>query len=70
MPDLTLCGIFLWGWLKVQVYSTKPRNFKELKGKIREAMGSIPQGFLVKPVDAVQGRLEKLVANDGAHIEF
>ena len=33
-------------------------------------MSSIPQEFLIKPVDAVYSRLEKLLVNDGAHIEF
>ena len=61
---------FLGGWLKVLVYSTKPRNLEELEGRMREVMSSIPQGFLVKSLDAVHGRLEKVVANDGAHIEF
>ena len=70
MPDLTHCDFFLWGWLKVQVYPTEPRNLPELEGRIREIMSSIPQEFLVKSVYAVHGRLEKLVANDFAHIEF
>ena len=33
-------------------------------------MSSIPKEFLVKSVDAIHGRLEKLGANDGARIEF
>ena len=66
-PDLTPCDFFLH---LLQVYSTKPKNLEELEGRIREVMSSIPQEFLVKSVDAVHGRLEKLVANDGAHIEF
>ena len=45
--------LFLGGWLKVQVYSTKPRNLNELEGRLREVMSSIPQEFLVKSVDAV-----------------
>ena len=69
-PDLTPCDFFLWGWLKEQVYSTKPRNLEELEERIREVITSIPQEFLVKSVDAVHSGLEKLVANDGAHIEF
>ena len=61
---------FWGGWLKVQVYSTKPRNLEELEGRMHEVMSSIPQEFLVKSFDAVHGRLEKQVANDGASIEF
>ena len=45
-------------------------NLEELEGRIREVMISIPQEFLAKSVDAIPGRLEKLVANKGAHIEF
>ena len=69
-PNLTLCDFFLWDWLKKQVYSTKRTTFDELEGRIREVMSSIPQEFLVKSVDAVPERLEQLVANAGAHIEF
>ena len=68
--DLTPCNFFLWGWLKKQVYSTKPRNLEELEGRICKVMTSIPQEFLVKSIDVFHGRLEKLVANDGAYIEF
>ena len=50
--------------------STQPRNLEELEGIIREVMRFTPQEFLVKSVDAVHDQLEKLVANDGAHIEF
>ena len=38
--------------------------------RMREVLSSIPQEFLVKSVDAIHGRLEKLVGNDGAHIEL
>ena len=41
-----------------------------LEGRMREVMSSIPQEFLAKSVDAVHSRLEKLVVNDGALIEF
>ena len=67
---LTPGDFFCWGWLKEQIYSTKPRNLEELEERICEVMSSIPQEFFVKSVDAVYGRLEKLVANDSAHIEF
>ena len=69
-PNLTPCDLFLWDWLKEQVYSTKRTILNELEGRIREVMSSIPQEFLVKSVDAVPERLEQLVANAGGHIEF
>ena len=43
---------------------------EEIEGRTRAIMSSTPQEFLVKSVDAVYGRLEKLVTNDGAQIEF
>ena len=30
--DLTPCDLFLWGWLKEQVFSTKPTTLEELDG--------------------------------------
>ena len=69
-PDLTHCNFFLLGWLNEQVYSTKPRNLEKRKGRMHEVKTSILQKFLVKSDDAVHGRLKKVVANDGAHIEF
>ena len=40
-----------------------------LEGQIREVMSSILQEFLVKSVDAVPSRLEKLMENAGTHIK-
>ncbi|CAM1305628.1 Uncharacterised protein r2_g1547 [Pycnogonum litorale] len=69
-PDLTPCDFFLWGWLKEQVYSTKPTTLEELERRIREVISAIPQEFLGRSVDAIPKRLERLEANAGAHIEF
>ena len=51
--DLTPCDLFLWGWLKEQVYSTRPTTLDELEVRIHDVMSSILQEFLVKSVDAV-----------------
>ena len=40
-PDLTPCDFFPLGWLKEQVYSTKPTTLEELEG----LKGQSPQGF-------------------------
>ena len=45
--DLAPCDIFLWGWLKEQVYSTRPTTLEEYDVWIHEAMSSIPHEFLV-----------------------
>jgi hypothetical protein len=69
-PDLTPCDFFLWGWVKEEVYRTKPRTLEELEDRIREVIASIPPEFLLNSVDAIPGRLQKLVERVGAHIEF
>ena len=61
---------FLGGWLKKQVYLAKSKHLEELKERIGEVMSTISQKFLVKLVDVVHGRHEKLMANDDFHIEF
>ncbi|VVC30080.1 Hypothetical protein CINCED_3A023815 [Cinara cedri] len=33
-PDLSVCGFFLWGYLKSKVYAQKPQNVNEFKTKI------------------------------------
>ena len=68
--DMTPCVFYLCGWLKEQVYIIKPTTLVERDGRTREVMSSIPQEFLVKSVDAVPSRLEKLVVNAGTHIEL
>ena len=64
-PDLTPFG----GLVEGASLLYKPTTLEELEGRIREVMFSIPQWFLVKSVDAVPSRLEKLVANVRTHIE-
>jgi hypothetical protein len=41
-PDLTTCDIFLWGYLKAEVYKHWPRTLKALKNAIREEVAAIP----------------------------
>lgn len=69
-PDLTPCDFFLWGWAKEEVYRTKPRTLDELEDRIREVFAEVPAEFLQKSVEAIPGRLQTLIENSGAHIEF
>lgn len=66
--ELTTCDIFIWKWLKGASLLYKIKNMEELERKINEVMFSIPEEFLVKSIDAILGRLVKLVAR--AHIEI
>ena len=37
-PDLTTPDFFLWGYLKCQVFATRPQTLADLKERIREAL--------------------------------
>lgn len=69
-PDLTPCDFFLWGWAKEEVYRTKPRTLDELEDRIRQVLGNIPQEFLHKSTESIPRRLQTLVQNAGAYVEF
>uniref|UniRef100_A0A0L8HJB0 Uncharacterized protein n=1 Tax=Octopus bimaculoides TaxID=37653 RepID=A0A0L8HJB0_OCTBM len=53
-----------------QVIDTSDTDLEELEGQIREVTSSIFQEILVKSVDAIPGRLKKMVVASGVHIEF
>ena len=40
-PDLTPLDIFLWGYLKKQVYLSIPRNLFELKENVIQEIGKV-----------------------------
>jgi hypothetical protein len=69
-PDLTPCDFFLWGWPKEEVYRTKPTTLNELEDRIRHVLTNVPQEFLQKSVETIPRRLQTLVQNVGAYVEF
>jgi hypothetical protein len=64
-PDLTAPDFFLWGYLKAQVYATKPRNIQELKERViatvREInvplLGRVMGGFAVDCTNVFTARV-------------
>jgi hypothetical protein len=40
------CDFFVWGWVKEQVYYTKPRNLEEVEERISSVLTSIPGNIL------------------------
>jgi hypothetical protein len=69
-PDLTPCDLFLWGWAKEEVYRTKQETLNELEDRIRHVLTNFPQEFLQKSVENIPHRLQTLVQNAGAYVEF
>jgi hypothetical protein len=65
-PDLTPRDFFLWGWAKEEVYRTKPTTLN----RIRHALTKVPQEFLQKSVENIPCRLQVLVQNADAYVEF
>ena len=45
-PDLTTCDFFLWGYLKSNVNTHKPRTLSDLKEAIREEVATIDHEML------------------------
>lgn len=70
ISDLTASSVFLWDWLMMNIYFTKATTLEWFEGWTQEVMSSIPQGFLVKSLHRISGRLEKLVANAVAYIKL
>lgn len=67
-PELTLT--FSLGLVKETSLLYQIKALGELEGRIQELMSFIPEEFLVKLVNAISRRLEKLVVKSSAHTEF
>jgi hypothetical protein len=64
--DLTPCDFFLWGWAKEEVYRIKPTTLN----RIRHVLTNVPQELLQKSVENIPRRLQALVQNADAYVEF
>jgi hypothetical protein len=67
-PDLTVLDFFLWGYLKAQVYATKPRNVQELKERIIAAVREINVPLLERVMGDFVRRLHECVHRQGDHL--
>ena len=45
-PDLTVPDFFLWGYLKIKVYASKPKTIDELKCNMRTKIAAITPEML------------------------
>ena len=59
----------MWKFVKSKVYVTQLANIPELKDRIRAAFTEITVEMRKKAALAYRERLEKVIENDGGHIE-
>jgi hypothetical protein len=68
-PDITPLDIFLWGYVKSNVFRTPANGRDNLKTRIRNAISAIPVEMLHRTWQDLEYRLKVLRATKGAHIE-
>ena len=72
-PDLSLCDVFLWGYLKEKVFKHRPQSLEDLKERIQEEIDSIPPELTRRVMKSFRERLQQCVANDSrsmSHLIF
>ena len=60
--------VFLWGYLKSEVYVRKPRTVNDLKVSFREEIAIVPQEMLVNVMQNFEERLRTCVRQEGRHL--
>jgi len=69
-PDATPCDLFLWGYVKDQVYvPLLPASIPELKVRIRTATETISDDMLQTVWNELDYRVDVCRITKGAHIE-
>jgi hypothetical protein len=58
-PDLSVCGYFLWGYLKSKVNLTKPRDIDGLNNAVKEESASTPDSMVREALRTSRDRLEQ-----------
>ena len=67
-PDLSPVDIFLWGYVKGNVFSTQPRNIDDLKGSIDETIKSITRDTCHVVCHSAVERYTECVGLGGAQV--
>jgi hypothetical protein len=70
-PDLTPMDYFLWGWMKSQVYTTKPRTREELLDKIMRSAELVKRNpaIIRAATNSLVARARLCRQNHGNHFE-
>jgi hypothetical protein len=68
-PDLSSCDIFLWGYLKSQVFKAPaPLTVQELKHRIQQEVRRIPVQMFQSVMTDVRKRLTECLERNGGHL--
>lgn len=51
-PDITLCDVFLWGWVKEEVKRSQ-KSFRDLELAMRDVLSNVPSHFMREFVENV-----------------
>ena len=68
-PELTPLDFFLWGVLKNQVFSDKPKTLNDLKEKIINALKDITPEMCKKVTESIFKQCHHCIANNGLHFK-
>ena len=68
-PDITPHDLFLWGYVKDEVFSTPVPDITNLKAKITDDLATITEDMLENTWRETDYRLDVLRATKGAHVE-
>ena len=70
-PDATPCDLFLWGYVKGQVYvPLLPASIPQLKVRIRTAIETTTADMLQTVWNELDNRVDVCRITKGAHIEL
>jgi hypothetical protein len=69
LPDLSVCGCFLWGYLKSKFFISKPTTIEELKRRIKKAIAAIPEQIIRRVTENRRGSFEQCLRNGGGASE-
>jgi hypothetical protein len=67
-PDLSASDYFLWGYLKVNVCTTRPRTIDGLKIAILKEIWAIPDNMVQQTLGNLLTRLEECVCSEEQHL--
>jgi transposase len=68
-PDLNPCDFWMWGVVEAKSNATPHNSVKALQAAIVKAFKSITVDEAKNACSAFRGRIEKIIAADGGHIE-
>jgi len=67
--DRAVPDYFLWGYVKNNVYETRPTNIADLKQWIQEIIQGIPKELLQRVMTAFALRLQECIEWHGGHLQ-